>query len=281
MYIDQAKEIIIRYYKRQLKRMIMKKFPKKDTHFLKVKCRHSFECYGIVKEIIEKDPILSKKNDYFKQRLEVACLLHDIGRFFELTDELQGKPHGDFGADLLGIEENFRDRIILIAIRHHDKAELILDDDSDYISLSPEDREMAKEVSLALRDADKISNLYLFKRENTVYTRKPKKFGFSPEYFEAIQNGHLIDKSYKNTIFDSIAYYIIWYHELIFQGSKDFVLHHQLVEHLVKMYNYFINYVATIEEDNMTEDEIRKHKEEMRQNLSKIKTILKGQGLIS
>ena len=54
----------------------------------------------------------------------------------------------------------------MIAIRHHDKAELILDDDSDYISLSSEDREMAKEVSLALRDADKISNLYFSSDSN-------------------------------------------------------------------------------------------------------------------
>lgn len=280
MNIEQAKQILIKYYKEQLEKMLLRHYPVKYMNFLKVKFRHSFECYYIGRDIVENDEILKNKSQSFKEKLELAYLLHDIGRFFELSNELAGKTHGVFGADLLKNNEDLNDKIVLIAIRHHDIAEVNLENDDDYITLSDKEKQDALEILLALRDADKISNLYLFQRENTIYTRKEKRFGFSEEYFDGLKDKYLIDKKYKNTIFDSIAYYIIWYHELIFQASKNFVIEHKLIDHLLKMFEFYIDEVSKNESKYMKKEELQENRIKMENYLSRIKNILREQKII-
>lgn len=279
--IKQAKEILIKYYKEQLQKLIDNNFSSANVNFLKVKFRHSFECYYIGREILKKDKELKNKSDIFKERAELGFLLHDIGRFFELTNELNSQSHGIYGANLLENKENFDDKLVLIAIRHHDEADIFLDDDADFLKLSEDDKKESIEILRVLKDADKISNLYLFKNKNTIYTRKDKRYGFSEEYFEGIKNKHLIDKKYKNTIFDSIAYYIIWFHELFYEGSKEFVIEHKLIEHLVNMYDFFIKDIEKIELNYSLEEDVLKKKKEMEKNLSRLKAILKEQKIIN
>ncbi len=279
--IKQAKKILIKYYKEQLQKLIDNNFSSADVNFLKVKFRHSFECYYIGREILKKDKELKNKSDIFKERAELGFLLHDIGRFFELTNELNSQSHGIYGANLLENKENFDDKLVLIAIRHHDEANIFLDDDADFLKLSEDDKKESIEILRVLKDADKISNLYLFKNKNTIYTRKDKRYGFSEEYFEGIKNKHLIDKKYKNTIFDSIAYYIIWFHELFYEGSKEFVIEHKLIEHLVNMYDFFIKDIEKIELNYNSEEDVLKKKKEMEKNLSRLKAILKEQKIIN
>ncbi len=279
--IKQAKEILIKYYKEQLQKLIDNNFSSANVNFLKVKFRHSFECYYIGREILKKDKELKNKSDIFKERAELGFLLHDIGRFFELTNELNSQSHGIYGANLLENKENFDDKLVLIAIRHHDEADIFLDDDADFLKLSEDDKKESIEILRVLKDADKISNLYLFKNKNTIYTRKDKRYGFSEEYFEGIKNKHLIDKKYKNTIFDSIAYYIIWFHELFYEGSKEFAIEHKLIEHLVNMYDFFIKDIEKIELNYNSEEDVLKKKKEMEKNLSRLKSILKEQKIIN
>ena len=278
--IKQAKDILIKHYKEQLKKLIDNNFSTANINFLKVKFKHSFDCYYIGKEILKKDKELKNKSNTFKEKVEISFLLHDIGRFFELTNELDSQSHGIYGANLLENKENFNDKLILIAIRHHDEADILLDDDEDFSQLNENDKKQSIEILKVLKDADKISNLYLFKEENTVYTRKDKRYGFSKEYFEGIKNQHLIDKKYKNTIFDSIAYYIIWFYELFYEGSKKFVVENKLIDHLVNMYEFFIKDIEKIELNYNSKEEVYKKKEEMQKNLDIIKSMLREQKII-
>lgn len=279
--IEQAKNILIKYYKSQLKKLKDNNFSDESVNFLKVKFGHSFECYYIGKKILKKDKELKNKSNIFKERAELSFLLHDIGRFFEITNELNSKPHGAYGADLLENNDNFNDKFVLIAVRHHDEANIILNEDIDYLKLSEEDKKQSIEILKILKDADKISNLYLFKNKNTIYTRKDRRYGFSEEYFEGIKNKHLIDKKYKNTIFDSIAYYIIWFHELFYEGSKEFVIEHKLIDHLINMYQFFIEKIEKIELNYDSTENVLKKKEEMKENLNKLKIILREQNIIN
>ena len=279
--IKQAKNILIKYYKKQLQKLLDNNFPEEDVKFLKVKFRHSFDCYNIGKKILESDDELKNKSNIFKQRAELSFILHDVGRFFELTDELNSKSHGIYGAELLEKFENIDDKLVLIAIGHHDESNIFLDNNKNYLSLTNEEKKQSIELLKVLKDADKISNLYLFKNKNTIYTRKDKKYGFSKEYFDGIENKHLIDKKYKNTIFDSIAYYIIWYHELFYNSSQEFVRKNKLIEHLVNMYDFFIKDIEKSELEHNSKEKVAKEKIEMENNLNKIKDILKRQNIIA
>ena len=116
---------------------------------------------------MESDAYLKNKPQEFKNKTELSCLLHDIGRFFELARELSGKAHGLFGAELLRDKDGMTDKMIFIAIAHHDKGCINLEDDKYYETFSENEKRDAIEILKLLRDADKISNLYLFKRKNS------------------------------------------------------------------------------------------------------------------
>lgn len=278
--IEEAKNILFKYYKEQLKKLIDNNFSITDINFLKVKLRHSFDCYYIGREILKEDINFKNMPISFKEKTEIVFLLHDIGRFFELTNELDSKSHGEYGSDILRNDNNIDDELILIPIKHHDQANIMLDNDVNFLKLNDNDKEQTLKILKILKDVDKISNLYLFKIKNTVYTRKDKRYGFCNKYFEGIKNKHLIDKKYKNTIFDSIAYYIIWFYELFYDGSKKFVIDHKLIDHLLDMYEFFINEIEKIELNYNSKENVIKEKNKMIENFIKIKNILKKQKII-
>lgn len=275
MNVEKAESILNKYYKQQLNKLILNDFPKNDINFLKVKFNHSFDCYYICNEIIDEDDNLRNESEDFKNKAKVICLLHDLGRFFELTKELEGKEHGYYGADLLQKVELLSEKEILIPIRHHDERDIDLDLDEDYKALDEKSKKETLKLLILLRDVDKISNLYLFKKDNTIYTRKDKKYGLSEEYFEALKNKTIIDKKYKNTIFDSIIYYIIWIYELNYKGSRDFANKNKLLEHLLKMFEFYIYDVEKNELKQYSESEVLKRKNLMLQYFQRIKEILK------
>ena len=156
MKVEDGKKILIKYYLEQLKKLKDTNFPTKDISFIKIKFSHSFDCYNISKKILESETF-KNKSESFKNRVEISCLLHDVGRFFELARELSGKPHGSFGAELLEKNKNITDKAVLLAIANHDKESINLKDDKYYEILKKKKKKDSLEILKLLRDIDKIA----------------------------------------------------------------------------------------------------------------------------
>ena len=199
------------------------------------KVKHSYDTVNMA-EYIADDLDLSTED---RELAKVIALLHDIGRFREISELYRQNhghfigsklDHGLFGAQYLEQTPSYNSPFIVIPVKYHNK--LIEDyyNSDDYQQLG-KNRDSITEVLKLVRDADKIANFHLI----TTQTQHLKKL-FCPEAIEgkalAIQPAILSDFMAEKTIdlkkvqtaCDRILNLLSWVYDLNYLSSFEFCI---------------------------------------------------------
>ncbi len=134
--------------------------------FMDEKIKHSYQVLGAGNYLIAHEDCFLGLDDKIKDKLKATVLLHDIARFREILAIQNGGKldHGEYGAKMLSVTENFSSIDVLLPIKHHGHLIEFLYNDDEYIKLSDDKKDWVKKVSYLVRDADKIANFYLLVR---------------------------------------------------------------------------------------------------------------------
>lgn len=178
---------------------------------------------------------------------ELIGLLHDIGRFEEITSLKQfdstGFDHAAYGVKILFednlirefIEEDIYDGIIKTAIYNHSR--LTIEECLDDKCLLH---------SKIIRDADKLDN-FRVKKEEKIEEIFPKKLNkkedieksiISDKVYEAVKNRKCVDIHDRKTILDYWICVLAFIFDLNFQESKQIVKDNDYINILIDRFKY-------------------------------------------
>ncbi|MGL1863513.1 MAG: HD domain-containing protein [Pseudodesulfovibrio sp.] len=194
---------------------------KENAPFVERKQRHTMRVLNHVREIVKE----SGANQDFCEAMEIAALLHDVGRFPQILDtntydDMVGYDHGEAGARILSktdlldsLPMDIRG-VILSTVKYHNRAAL-----PD--NLGPD----ALLVLEVVRDADKLDAI----RNNLKYLTpdalhgKALKSGltwheseFSPVVYDLAKSRKLIPFGSINWSNDFILFLCCWIYDLHF-----------------------------------------------------------------
>ena len=223
------------------------------------KFKHSVAVLHFGERILSETPELSNKSDDFRQAAQKALLFHDIGRFDEavwryrqqnltLQDALEKSDHGLIGYNKLQNHPLYNDQRILFAIRYHGKMieEVWISDMWQNIKKQPISSD-AKEILFLVRDADKLANLDIIKKEN--HLQKDLFFQLlTSETLNAGLSDNVIDQFFArktivfNTVYsfaDRILMVLSWIFDLNYQTTKDIFKHHKYDEYLLDLLSQY------------------------------------------
>ena len=232
----------------------LNKYEDKDTLGFNLKVAHTYY-------VVENAKIIATKLSLSKEDIDLAeliALLHDIGRFEELTFLKQFDSvkfdHASYGVKMLFednlirsfIEDDSYDEIIKIAICNHNK--FAIQDGLDEKSLLH---------SKIIRDADKLDN-FRVKKEEKIEAIFPKKLKnkkdieyskISYKVYNTIKEKRCVDIHDRKTLLDYWICVLAFIFDLNFKESYQIVKDNDYINILIDRFNY-----NDLETKNMMED---------------------------
>lgn len=219
------------------------KYKGQDELGFELKVVHTYHVVNNAKEIATK---LNLTEEDIKLA-ELIALLHDIGRFEEITflkrfDSI-GFDHASYGVKMLFDENMIRDfidddsydEIIKIAINNHSR--LSIQDELD-------DRCLLH--SKIIRDADKLDNFRVKKEEKieAIFPRKVKNKDdmenstISDKVYETIQNKKCVDIHDRVTVLDYWCCVLAFVFDLNFRETYEIVKENNYINILIDRFQY-------------------------------------------
>jgi hypothetical protein len=204
------------------------------ARFLTHKIRHSFDVAYVACEMMVLDPALSGLSPRERDLVEIAALLHDLGRFYQHDGKviLWEMDHGREGASRLAGLKKCDDPAILFAIDEHDAYQI------DMSNLPAKGGPFALIAAKVVRDADKLANILDFSMHGVKEEFLQNKAGaLSGKVREALASAGQIMRRDSTTYADDVVNCMCWYDDMNFAYTKD----------RVRSLRYFEQSVALLE----------------------------------
>lgn len=206
------------------------------TLYAKEKLIHSLQVFGAGLFICKHEPHLNNFSEPLKEKALTAVLLHDIGRFAEIT-ATHANPdnhpdHGILGSEILKNIPQYNDIRITLSVKHHGHMIEELYDDPEYKQIKNKElRHEVEKITFLIRDADKIANFYLFNRKAEEYHKlifdeissENINKGLSPHILEYFLNQKVIPTKEVCSLQDRIISIICWIFDLNYAPSFKFL----------------------------------------------------------
>jgi len=210
---------------------------------IELKIKHT---YGVVRASEKIAKGLNLEEDDIRLAMLIA-LLHDIGRFEQvkkfdcfIDNEDKEHDHAEFGIQVLFennlirsfVKDNQYDRIILKAIKNHNKYK---------IEEGLSERELLH--SKLLRDADKIDNFRVRKTAEyeTLFNETEEEVEnekISDKVFKDFLNHKQIKSKDRKTALDCWVSYVAWIYDINYEITKDLIKETNEIEKLIDRINY-------------------------------------------
>ena len=219
------------------------KYDDKNELGFKLKVEHTYHVVNKAKEIATKLN-LSDEDIYLA---ELIGLLHDIGRFQEITYLKQfdsiGFNHASYGVKMLFeenlirnfIEDDSYDEIIEVAIQNHNR-----------LAIEEGLNERCLLHSKIIRDADKLDNFRVKKEENIeeIFPGKVKNKDdmenskISDKVYNAIKNEECVNIQDRETLLDYWVCILAFVFDLNFKESYEIVKDNSYIDSLIDRFTY-------------------------------------------
>ena len=162
---EQAKKFLMKEYESNFRFVQSSRY---YTIYINEKIKHSFQVSGVGNGILMHEAYFKDKNRDFTDIARTAILLHDIYRFREIRGLFEANKHLDHsvcGAQFLKETKDFNNILITLPIKHHGHMIEALYEDEEYQKQDIATQEDVKNISFAVRDADKIANWHFLCHE--------------------------------------------------------------------------------------------------------------------
>jgi hypothetical protein len=234
------------------------------------KFKHSVEVLHIGQTILNNTPELKNATENFKKAAEIALLFHDVGRFEEavhlyeveqnngdLVAAYKAQNHGIIGYDLLKNDENYNDMRVLFAVRWHGHMpeEIRCSEMYQVAKNSPQFTEIT-EILRLVRDADKLANLYVIKKQD--HLRKDLFFQqlspdelcapISEKVMAQFLAGQVILTATIHSFADRIMQVISWIYDYNYTATKMIFKAHDFGDYLLRELSKYHHNEADIAE---------------------------------
>lgn len=205
------------------------------TSYAEEKRHHSLQVLGAGKYIIRHEGYFQQHGSLFSETAKVAVLLHDIGRFDEITARfLYGKKidHGIAGYTKLSRIPEYSHNLIALPIKHHGHLKEDFYNDEAYKSIA--DKVVADEcdaIFRLIRDADKIANFNIVCSETEKYLPlfipspddvSSREESLSSQVVEDFLRLKTVDYSLRKTCADHCLTFISWFFDINYHTSVVF-----------------------------------------------------------
>lgn len=219
--------------------------------FAQEKIKHSMQVVGAGNLLLKQEKSFQNKGEEFFRFGKLVCLFHDIGRFKEIymlsQNPSQHYNHGHFSYDMLK-DLGYTDLRLLLPIKRHGELANALENDVEFQQMPEgEEKEETRELYGLVKDADKIANLYLIKRDERIF--KDLFFEYLPEeekhapisdvVMNTVKNNSLVKKGDDKSFSDRIIQILCFVFEIYYQPSYDFIVKHKLFDNL---FGYLLEY---------------------------------------
>lgn len=220
------------------------------------KYRHSIDVLHFGREILQNTPELVGKSVEFCKAAQQALLFHDVGRFEEtahlfevaqnngdLVAAYKAQNHGIIGYDLLKNDKNYDDMRVLFAVRWHGHMpeEIRCSEMYQAVKNSPQFTEIM-EILRLVRDADKLANLYVIKKQD--HLRKDLFFHqllpdelcapISEKVMAQFLAGQVILTATIHSFADRIMQVISWIYDYNYTATKMIFKAHDFGDYLLR-----------------------------------------------
>lgn len=234
------------------------------------KYRHSIDVLHFGREILQNTPELAGKSTEFCTAAQQALLFHDVGRFEEavhlyeveqnngdLVAAYKAQNHGIIGYDLLKNDENYNDMRVLFAVRWHGHMpeEIRCSEMYQVAKNSPQFTEIT-EILRLVRDADKLANLYVIKKQD--HLRKDLFFQqlspdelcapISEKVMAQFLAGQVILTATIHSFADRIMQVISWIYDYNYTATKMIFKAHDFGDYLLRELSKYHHNEADIAE---------------------------------
>lgn len=210
------------------------------------KIKHSYQVLDVGNYIIKNENVFKNWTSKRIKEARVSLLLHDIGRFPEITEKAQHpeqiNDHGILGYNILAnIPEYYNPRII-IPIKHHGHMiEELYNDPEYYTQEDPQLKYEIEKITFLVRDADKIANYQLLSQSGkdiwslfNITKDIKQKTPLSDKVFSRFMNNEIILKQEVKTNSDYILLLICWIFDLNYASSFVYMKEKQCFDFLIE-----------------------------------------------
>lgn len=220
--------------------------------FAKEKIRHSMQVVGAGNYILKNEKVFQGRGEDYLKLGKLVNLFHDIGRFKEI-DLLCKEPNSRHNHSYYSYEKlkdlGYTDLRLLLPVKLHGGLRAALDEDEEFQKIT--DERLATEVRQLyglVKDADKIANLHLTKRDKRVFkdlffsrlTQENKYAPVSENVLRSFTNRDLVKSSDCVSFSDRLLQILCFAFEIYYKSSFDFIFKHGLFENIkqiMRQYN--------------------------------------------
>ncbi len=241
--LEKEKDLLQEEY---LKCLEIAKHDKYMTSLTKEKITHSYQVLEVGNFLLKEENVFKNWSSQRIKEARTALLLHDIGRFAEITSKIQfpeqSTDHGILGYNILAnIPEYYNPRII-IPIKHHGHMiEDLYNDPEFYTIEDPQLKYEIEKITFLVRDADKIANFKLlsesgqdiwklFRLQKGLKEQTP----ISEIVYQTFLKQEVIRIADAKTNSDFILLLICWIFDLNYHSSFAYMQNNQCFEFLVE-----------------------------------------------
>ncbi len=241
--LEKEKNLLQEEY---LKCLEIAKHDKYMTSLTKEKITHSYQVLEVGNFLLKEENVFKNWSSQRIKEARTALLLHDIGRFAEITSKIQfpeqSTDHGILGYNILAnIPEYYNPRII-IPIKHHGHMiEDLYNDPEFYTIEDPQLKYEIEKITFLVRDADKIANFKLlsesgqdiwklFRLQKGLKEQTP----ISEIVYQTFLKQEVIRIADAKTNSDFILLLICWIFDLNYHSSFAYMQNNQCFEFLVE-----------------------------------------------
>lgn len=210
------------------------------------KLAHSYQVLEAGNYILKSENVFKNWSHKRIKEARTALLLHDIGRFQEITERAQHpqqvNDHGILGYNILvNIPEYYNPRII-IPIKHHGHMiDELYNDPEYYTQEDPQIKYEIEKTTFLVRDADKIANFQLLSESGkdiwslfNIEKDTKHKTPISNKAYEAFIKKEVILKQDVHTNSDYILLLICWIFDLNYASSFAYMQDKQCFNFLIE-----------------------------------------------
>ena len=212
--------------------------------FAKEKIKHSMQVVGAGNLLLKQEKSFQNKGEEFFRLGKLVCLFHDIGRFKEIymlsKNPFQHYNHGHFSYDMLK-DLGYKDLRLLLPVKRHGELADALEKDSEFQQMPEgENKQETRELYGLVKDADKISNLYLIKQDERIFkdlffehlSDAEKQAPISDAVLQAVKNHTLVKREETQSFADRVIQILCFVFEIYYQPSYVFIVKHKLFDNL-------------------------------------------------
>ena len=224
----------------QIKAIQSGQYDRGNKEWLFTKYHHSHEVLQAGKDILNFEKMGQTLSDTEKQIIEIALLLHDVGRAFEKNEDGSDKDfflHGAEGMHFLKTKCKINEIAVLAAVMVHDQTDFLFLDTNEhalrrhprfqllpfqvkksvlavqkqYSQLSQKEKRFVKKVCHLVKDADTYANLKAFEKMFLV-TKESKNALVSPQVLDQVLKKEYVRYKDVKTLPDRGMVYLAWMH---------------------------------------------------------------------